>query len=121
MREGVDHHNVKVQLAAPPLPKPTPADVSREPVWVMLRGPEYQFQAYGVHQAKQLGLIDSWEREGTHAPISTIFEHGDGKLLADWVANMPDALLIATGRHQITVYRPKSRLIEIPPDDEPET
>lgn len=83
---------------------------------VTLRGPVYSFECYGVHEAKQLGLIDSWEREGTHAPVSTVFDQGEGKLLADWVALIPDALLIATGRYQITVYRPKSRVI--PVDDE---
>jgi len=70
-----------------------------------------------VHEAKQLGLVDSWEHEGTHAPVSTIFEHGEGKLLADWIAHVPDALLVATGRYQITVYRPKSRLRFLPEDE----
>ena len=85
---------------------------------VTLRGPVYTFQCLGVHEAKQAGLIDSWEKEGTHAPVSTIFEHGEGKLLADWIARLPDALLVATGRYQITVYRPKSRLILLPEDEE---
>jgi len=71
-----------------------------------------------VHEAKQLALIDSWEKEGSHAPVSTVFEHGEGKLLADWVAGVPDALLVATGRYQITVYRPKSRLLLLPEDEE---
>ncbi len=93
---------------------------------VTLRGPVYTFHCLGVHEAKQAGLIDSWEKEGTHAPVSTIFEHGEGKLLADWIERLPDALLVATGRYQITVYRPKSRLIllpedELPPLDEPAT
>ena len=86
---------------------------------VTLRGPLYTFQCLGVHEAKQAGLIDSWEKEGTHAPVSTIFEHGEGKLLADWIARLPDALLVATGRYQITVYRPKSRLILLPEDEMP--
>ncbi|MEI8235504.1 MAG: hypothetical protein WCH57_12585 [Verrucomicrobiota bacterium] len=86
---------------------------------VTLRGPVYTFACYGVHEAKQLGLIDSWEKEGSHAPVSTVFEHGEGKLLADWVAGVPDALLVATGRYQITVYRPKSRLCFLPEDEAP--
>ena len=81
------------------------------PHQVTLRGPSYTFECYGVHEAKQLGLIDSWEQEGTHAPVSTVFEQGEGKLLADWLQNIPDALLVATGRYQITVYRPKSRVV----------
>ena len=85
---------------------------------VTLRGPVYTFQCYGIHEAKQAGLIDSWEKEGTHAPVSTIFEHGEGKLLADWIERVPDALLVATGRYQITVYRPKSRLVLLPEDEE---
>lgn len=85
---------------------------------VTLRGPSYTFQCYGVHEAKQLGLIDSWESEGTHAPVSTVFEHGEGKLLADWLEKMPDALLVATGRYQITVYRPKSRVVIMEDEDE---
>ena len=85
---------------------------------VTLRGPLYTFHCLGVHEAKQAGLIDSWRKEGTHAPVSTIFEHGEGKLLADWIAGLPDALLVATGRYQITVYRPKSRLILLPDEDE---
>jgi len=84
---------------------------------VTLRGPHYAFECHGVHEAKKLGLIDSWEREGTHAPVSTVFEQGEGKLLADWVANVPDALLVATGRYQITVYRPKSRLVFLAEDE----
>lgn len=86
---------------------------------VTLRGPVYTFQCHGIHEAKQAGLIDSWEKEGTHAPVSTIFEHGEGKLLADWIKRVPDALLVATGRYQITVYRPKSRLVFLPEDEEP--
>lgn len=85
---------------------------------VTLRGPVYTFRCFGVHEAKQAGLIDSWEHPGSHAPVSTIFEHGEGKLLADWIAAVPDALLVATGRYQITVYRPKSRLIILPEDEE---
>ncbi len=95
---------------------------------VTLRGPVYTFRCYGVHEAKQAGLIDAWEHPGSYAPVSTIFEHGEGKLLADWIAAVPDALLVATGRYQITVYRPKSRLVILPEDeeaapleDEPET
>ncbi len=86
---------------------------------VTLRGPVYTFRCHGIHEAKQAGLIDSWEKEGTHAPVSTIFEHGEGKLLADWVERVPDALLVATGRYQITVYRPKSRLLLLPEDEQP--
>ncbi len=86
---------------------------------VTLRGPLYTFHCHGVHEAKQLGLIDSWLKEGTHAPVSTVFEHGEGKLLADWIENVPDALLVATGRYQITVFRPKSRLILLPEDEQP--
>lgn len=85
---------------------------------VTLRGPVYTFRCYGVHEAKQAGLIDSWEKEGTHAPVSTVFEHGEGKLLADWIEGVPDALLVATGRYQITVFRPKSRLILLPEDEQ---
>ncbi|HWL51323.1 MAG TPA: hypothetical protein VNQ90_02750 [Chthoniobacteraceae bacterium] len=85
---------------------------------VTLRAPVYAFQCYGVHEAKQLGLIDSWERPGTHAPVSTQFEHGEGKLLHDWIANMPDAILVATARYGITVYRPKSRLLSVPEEEE---
>ena len=84
---------------------------------VTLRGPVYTFSCHGIHEAKQLGLIDSWEKEGTHAPISTVFEHGEGKLLADWIQAIPDALLVATGRYQITVFRPKSRLVLLPEDE----
>jgi len=85
---------------------------------VTLRGPVYTFRCYGIHEAKQARLIDSWEHPGTHAPVSTIFEHGEGKLLADWITGLPDALLVATGRYQITVYRPKSRLVILPEDEE---
>ncbi len=88
------------------------------PQEVVLRGPNYAFECYGVHEAKQLGLIDSWGREGTHAPVSTVFEQGEGKLLADWVSQVPDALLVATGRYQITVFRPKSRMILMEDDEE---
>ena len=87
------------------------------PQELVLRGPNYAFECHGIHEAKQLGLIDSWGREGTHAPVSTVFEQGEGKLLADWVAQVPDALLVATGRYQITVYRPKSRMILMEEDD----
>ncbi|HWL51728.1 MAG TPA: hypothetical protein VNQ90_04795 [Chthoniobacteraceae bacterium] len=87
---------------------------------VTLRGPTYTFQCYGVHEAKQLGLIDAWEKPGTHAPVSTRFEQGEGKLLADWIENMPDALLVATGRYQITIYRPKSRIVPVKPYEEEE-
>ncbi len=76
-----------------------------------LKGPVYTFQCYGVHDAKRAGLIDSYEKKGTHAPVSTVFEQGEGKLLADWLEKVPDALLIATGPYQITVYRPKNRII----------
>lgn len=86
------------------------------PVEVTLKGPTYTFQCYGIHEAKQLGLIDSWSKPGTHAPVSTVFEQGEGKLLADWVERIPDALLIATGRYQVTVYRPKSKVIVLPED-----
>jgi hypothetical protein len=88
------------------------------PQEITLRGPSYTFLCYGVHEAKQLGLIDSWENPGTHAPVSTMFEHGEGKLLSDWINKVPDAVLIATGRYQITVYRPKSRLVLLPEDQE---
>jgi len=83
-----------------------------------LRGPLYTFRVYDQNEAKQLGLMDSYKNKGTHAPISTEFEHGEGKLLEDWIAKIPDALLIATGRYQITVYRPKSRVIAMPEDPE---
>ena len=83
---------------------------------VTLKGPVYTFRCYGSHEAKQLGLIDSWGKPGTHAPVSTTFEQGEGKLLADWVEKMPDALLISTGRYQITVYRPKNKLVVLPED-----
>ena len=86
------------------------------PQEVTLKGPTYTFACYGVHEAKQLGLIDSWGRQGTHAPISTTFEQGEGKLLADWIEKMPDALLVATGRYQIVVHRPKHKLV-IDPDE----
>ena len=87
------------------------------PQEVTLKGPNYSFQCYGIHEAKQLGFIDSWGRQGTHAPVSTVFEQGEGKLLADWIEKVPDALLIATGRYQITVFRPKSRIIAMPEDE----
>lgn len=87
---------------------------------VTLRGPVYTFECYGVHEAKQMGLIDSWGGEGSHAPVSTVFEQGEGKLLADWVEKMPDALLVATGRYQITVYRPKSRIVLMEDDEDEE-
>lgn len=83
-----------------------------------MRGPVYTFACYGLHEAKQLGLIDSWESPGSHAPVSTVFEQGEGKLLHDWIAQVPDALLVATGRYQITVYRPKSRLVEVPDEED---
>ena len=86
---------------------------------ITLKGPPYTFHCVGVHEAKQLGYIDSWERSGTHAPVSTVFEQGEGKLLADWIEKIPDALLIATGRYQITVYRPKNRIVMME-DDEPD-
>jgi len=86
------------------------------PQEVTLKGPTYTFQCHGIHEAKQLGLIDSWGKQGTHAPVSTVFEQGEGKLLADWVDRIPDALLIATGRYQITVYRPKSKVLTLPED-----
>lgn len=85
---------------------------------VTLRGPTYSFQCYGVHEAKQLGLIDSWESQGSHAPVSTVFDQGEGKLLADWVETIPDALLVATGRYQITIYRPKSRVLVVPDEED---
>jgi len=81
------------------------------PYDISLRGPIYTFECYSIHEAKQLGLIDSWNRPGTYAPVSTVFEHGEGKLLTDWIDRISDAILIATGRYQITVYRPKSKLI----------
>ena len=84
------------------------------PEEITLKGPNYTFQCFGVHEAKQRGLIDSWRKQGTHGPVSTVFEQGEGKLLADWVEKIPDALLIATGRYQITVYRPKSRIVTLP-------
>ena len=84
---------------------------------VTLKGPVYPFNCYGVHEAKQLGLIDSWERKGTYAPVSTMFEQGDGKLLADWIEKMPDCILVATGRYAITVYRPKHRLMIVEEDE----
>ena len=87
------------------------------PQEVTLKGPNYTFQCHGIHEAKQLGLIDSWGKQGTHAPVSTVFEQGEGKLLADWVEEIPDALLIASGRYQITVYRPKSRIILLPEEE----
>ena len=87
------------------------------PTEVTLKGPNYTFQCYGVHEAKQLGLVDSWGKPGTHAPVSTVFEQGEGKLLADWVEKVPDAVLVATGRYQITVFRPKNRIIVVPDDD----
>ena len=83
-----------------------------------LRGPIYTFQVYDPLEAQQLGLMDSYKKKGTHAPVSTEFEQGEGKLLADWIENIPDAVLIATGRYKITVYRPKSRVIALPEDPE---
>lgn len=77
---------------------------------VTLRGPEYIFTCYGAHEAKQLGLIDSLEKKGTHAPVSVVFKQGEGKLLSKWVETVPDALLIANGRYKITVYRPKRKV-----------
>jgi hypothetical protein len=83
---------------------------------VILKGPAYTFNCYGVHEAKQLGILDAWGKSGTHAPVSSAFEQGEGKLLSDWIGHVPDALLIQTGRYQITVYRPKSRIIVLPED-----
>jgi hypothetical protein len=70
-----------------------------------------------MHEAKQLGIVDSFGREGTHAPVSTIFEQGEGKLLADWLETLPDAILISTGRYQILVYRPKSNVLSVEEDE----
>lgn len=78
-----------------------------------LKGPTYTFSVYGEHEAKQLGIIDKFRQPGTHAPVSSVFEQGEGKLLADWIVTVPDALLIQTGRYQITVYRPKTRVIAL--------
>lgn len=77
---------------------------------VTLRGPGYTFRCYGVQEAKQLGLIDSYEQEGSHDPISVAFEAGEGALLADVVAKIPDAILIVAERRRITIYRPKEAL-----------
>ena len=85
---------------------------------VTLKGPVYNFQCYGIHEAKQRGIVESWGKPGTHAPVSTVFEQGEGKLLADWIAEIPDALLVATGRYQITVYRPKSKIVISPTEEE---
>lgn len=73
--------------------------------------PTYRFKVYGLKEAKRLGLIDSFRRPGTHAPVSTAFAQGEGHLLRSWIARIPDALLVATGRYEITVYRPKSELL----------
>lgn len=83
---------------------------------VILKGPVYRFQSYSQNEAKQLGIIDSFGREGTHAPISTVFEHGEGKILADWLGAIPDAILVSTGRHQLIVYRPKSKVVVMEED-----
>jgi len=81
------------------------------PYELILRGPLYRFQCYSINEAKRRGIVDSFGREGTHAPVSTVFRQGEGKLLADWLAFVPDAILISTGRSQATVYRPKSKVI----------
>ena len=91
---------------------------------ITFRGPVYSFRVYDLFEARQAGLIDSPKKDGsvlrpgTHAPVSEAFEQGEGKLLEDWIVNIPDALLIATARYQITVYRPKSRVIAMPEDNE---
>lgn len=70
--------------------------------------------AYRTHEAKHLGLIDSSEREGSHAAVSEPFElPGEGELLESFLATIPDALLIA-GRRTVTVYRPKEALLAVP-------
>jgi|GEM_PF-1508792 len=84
---------------------------------VTLRGPDYTFPCYGVHEAKQLGLIDSWEKKGTYVPVSTVFEQGEGLLLREFLSGCPDAICIASGRYQITVYRPARKVLEVPDDD----
>lgn len=83
-----------------------------------LRGPVYSFQVFDPLEARQLGLIDSYQNKGTHAPVSTTFEHGEGKLLAEFIEKVPDAVLIATGRYQITVYRPKRSVRAVLPESE---
>lgn len=78
---------------------------------VCLRGPIYTFRCYGVHEAKDAGIIDKLGNNGTHASVSTPFTQCEGLLLEDWIKKLPDAVLIETGRNEITVYRPKSRLV----------
>ena len=89
------------------------------PHLVTLRGPSYTFECYGVHEAKQLGLIDSQDQEGAYAQVSSEFRQGEGKLLADWLETVPDAILVATGRYQIVVYRPRHKVVieDVQPDD----
>ncbi len=88
------------------------------PHQTILKGPIYTFTVYGIHEAKQLGLIDSWDSPGTYAPVSTAFEQGEGQLLHDWIKSIPDAILVETGRRQITVYRPKSQVNDTAQDDD---
>ncbi len=77
---------------------------------VNLRGPVYSFRTYSAHEAKRLGLIDSYRRRGTHEPISKMYKQGDGKMLADALGDWPDAILVETGRYRITAYRPREVL-----------
>jgi len=92
---------------------------------VTLRNPPSSFQCYGLNEAKQLGLVDSWGKPGTYDAISTVFSNGEGVLLTEFIKDKPDAILISADsdsttkdkRYAITVYRPKARLVAIPPED----
>lgn len=78
---------------------------------ITLKGPSFSFYCYTANEAKRLGLIDSYRKSGTYAPISTPFEQGEGMLLKAWIDRLPDAILVSNARYKITVYRPKTKLI----------
>lgn len=91
------------------LKTPMPAKANRT---VALRGttPIYKFRAYGLEQAKRLGLIDSSRSRGRYAPVSDSYSHGSAHLLEAELQRMPDAILVAHKRNEIVIYRPKRRI-----------
>ena len=52
--------------------------------------------AYGVHEAKQLGLIDTSQRAGSYA------------------------ILVETSRNRLTIYRPRTVVLEFDKEEESE-
>lgn len=74
---------------------------------VILKGPKYAFSCYFIQEAKDLGIIDSAKKHGSHIPISKEFEQGEGRLLCDWLKDKPSSILVETKRHQIIVYKPR--------------